>query len=137
MAARRLSDGSAGGGEVTPAIDEELDAPCSHLRAVRTSGTRLPAAFAEVILARMDSAEATIANVQTLHYAAYNELGHAPICSECHGKAGTHPCGCWSEEDTQAVCAVCRRYVNGHWLSEVYPCPTAAVLGARPGGDEE
>ena len=64
--------------------------------------------------------------VAALHYPADNTPGREPICPECEGRAGVHPCGCWTPDDRQPVCGHCNGYRD---TSIPWPCPTARALG--------
>lgn len=64
--------------------------------------------------------------VRALHYAAYQDHGRTPICPDCHGKAGTHPCGCWRDEDVVPVCSIC--YEGWKFVPVNWPCPTVRLL---------
>lgn len=57
-------------------------------------------------------------------------------CPECNGKAGVHPCGCWSDEDTEFVCFECSRPSSGHLRRDIpWPCETAALLNTPTEGE--
>ena len=48
------------------------------------------------------------------------------VCETCQDKAGTHPCGCWRDEDQPHVCAVCsdpERHIDAPW-----PCMTVRTI---------
>ena len=82
---------------------------------IRTTAAALPIAV-----------RAVTARVRELHYAAYCDADRTPICSDCHGKAGTHPCGCWRDDDVVPVCGVC--YEGWKYIPVPYPCPTVRLL---------
>lgn len=45
-----------------------------------------------------------------------------PACTECDGKAGVHPCGCYADDDeSDWKCRECGP-------ESTYPCPTIALL---------
>lgn len=49
-------------------------------------------------------------------------------CPTCHGKAGVHECGCWSDTDVEYVCAECD--TTGRDSRRVpWPCRTAIAVG--------
>ena len=73
------------------------------------------------------AAEAALARVRELHYPADNDPARTPRCEGCHGKAGTHPCGCWADMDREPVCGHCNQGHKG--LSVAWPCPTIAAMG--------
>ena len=73
-------------------------------------------------------AKALLAPVRELHYAAYQDANRNPICPDCQGKAGTHPCGCWAKYDTEPVCGVC--WEGWKYMAVPYPCPTVRLLDA-------
>ena len=78
------------------------------------------------LLAEVERLRVAVWRVREMHYPAYNDVAHTRLCESCHGKAGVHPCGCWSDGDYQPVCGHCRR---GHKFSAVaYPCPTIRAL---------
>ena len=78
------------------------------------------------LLAEVERLREAVQRVREMHYPAYNDVAHTRICESCHGKAGVHPCGCWSDEDYQPVCGHCHK---GHKFSAVaYPCPTLRSL---------
>lgn len=61
--------------------------------------------------------------IDKLHYPANRDLDRTPICTQCHGKAGTHPCGCWQDTDLYPICGECgEQDVLYEWAD--YPCPT-------------
>ena len=61
--------------------------------------------------------------IDALHYPANRDLDRTPICTQCHGKAGTHPCGCWQDTDLYPICGECgEQDVLYEWAD--YPCPT-------------
>jgi len=67
--------------------------------------------------------------IHGLHYPAYNDYKKTPVCDACHGRQGTHPCGCWSPEDVQPVCGECtRRAPSGASAIVDWPCPTVRLL---------
>lgn len=69
-----------------------------------------------------------------IHYPAYNDGDRTPLCPECNGAEGTHPCGCYSPEGVvEVVCGHC--HTGGyHSYAIPYPCPTVRALGV--GGTE-
>ena len=72
-------------------------------------------------------AEALYAPILALHNPADNDAAHTPICPDCKGLAGVHPCGCWTDTDRQPVCGHC----NGgdhRFQSIAYPCPTVLKI---------
>lgn len=81
-------------------------------------------------LAREDSAADAIERVREMHYPADNDSARTPRCEECQGRAGTHPCGCWADEDRQPVCGHCN--ASGLGQRVPWPCPTVQALD----GDE-
>lgn len=58
-----------------------------------------------------------------IHGAATLHEGHC-----CQDKAGTHPCGCWRDEDMPHLCAVCSD--PEHRVEAPYPCLTVAAIEA-------
>lgn len=74
----------------------------------------------------LDVAEAATERVRALHYAADNDSARTPRCEECEGRAGTHPCGCWADEDRQPVCRHCDAPERGQTVP--WPCPTIQAL---------
>ena len=78
------------------------------------------------LLAALDAAEAAVQRVRELHQPCDNDRNRTPICEHCHGKAGTHPCGCWAPTDRQPVCAVCNEGDKG--IRVEWPCPTERAL---------
>lgn len=73
-------------------------------------------------------AKALLAPLRELHYAAYQDANRNPICPDCQGRAGTHPCGCWSKYDTVPVCGVC--WEGWKFIAVTWPCPTVRLLDA-------
>ncbi len=73
-------------------------------------------------------AKALLAPLREMHYAAYQDANRNPICPDCHGKAGTHPCGCWAKYDTVPVCGVC--WEGWKYIAVEWPCPTVRLLDA-------
>lgn len=67
--------------------------------------------------------------LRALHYPAYNDVNRTPLCENCHGKAGVHECGCWSEDDYEPVCGHCYQGYKG--MSVPYPCPTIRTVIER------
>lgn len=65
-----------------------------------------------------------------MHYPAINDSARTPLCPDCEGAAGHHPCGCWAPEGgVKPVCGHC--HTGGRVASSVpWPCPTAVALGA-------
>ena len=78
---------------------------------------------------RVAELEAAVERVRVLHYPADNDLARTPRCEDCHGKAGTHPCGCWADMDREPVCGHCNQGHRG--LPVAWPCPTIAALGGE------
>ena len=68
----------------------------------------------------------TLAPIREMHYPASNDPNRTPICAECEGRAGTHPCGCWRDHDEQPVCGVCNDKRYG-FVSIPWPCPTVQL----------
>lgn len=59
-------------------------------------------------------------------------------CPECHGKAGVHSCGCWSDEDAEFVCFECSRPSSGYLRRDIpWPCETAALLNPPTEGETD
>lgn len=56
-----------------------------------------------------------------------------PICDQCHGKAGVHPCGCWADDDLIPECGECTER-QGKRRVVTWPCPTIRALDALIGG---
>ena len=88
----------------------------------------LIAASPAVILALVDEIRAlreAVQRVREVHYAA-------PVCADCQGKAGTHPCGCWAPEDREPVCGGCG--YGYKFATTPWPCPTikAVTTPIRP-----
>ena len=87
-----------------------------------------PERIAEIVRPVIAAHEAeTVASVldliDKLHYPANRDLDRTPICTQCHGKAGTHPCGCWQDTDLYPICGECgEQDVLYEWAD--YPCPT-------------
>ena len=77
-------------------------------------------------LTRDDSAAEAIERVRALHYAANSDSARTPLCEECQGRAGVHPCGCWAEKDRQPVCGHCNAAGLGQRVP--WPCPTFQAL---------
>ena len=77
----------------------------------------------------LDVAESAIERVRALHYAANSDYARTPLCEECQGRAGVHPCGCWAEKDRQPVCGHCNVADLGQRVP--WPCPTIQVLDER------
>ena len=99
----------------------ELEGICDGSASVRSMVARvLP------MLDRLDAAEAALARVRELHYPADNDPARTPVCEDCRGKAGTHPCGCWADVDREPVCGHCSQGHKG--LSVAWPCPTIAAI---------
>ena len=76
--------------------------------------------------AERDELAAAVERVRALHYAADNDPARTPICPDCHGKAGIHPCGCWAETDREHVCGVCNEGCKD--MATPYPCATIRAL---------
>ena len=60
-----------------------------------------------VQFAETGDADQVSAAVRAIHYPAYNEQNRdrgtlVPICPDCGGKAGVHPCGCWAGRDERS-----------------------------------
>lgn len=64
--------------------------------------------------------------IRTLHYPANRDAERTPICRECRGRAGTHPCGCWQEYDLWPVCGECGEQPTPY-EDEDYPCLTVRL----------
>ena len=77
--------------------------------------------------AERDALAAKVERVRALHRPAYNDTARSPICPDCAGKAGVHPCGCWADTDYEPVCAVCNQGHKG--MSVPWPCETIRALG--------
>lgn len=125
--------------EVARAQGMPDDTPRDHERIYRADVCDLRATNARYIAAanpaavlgildQLDAAEARLAAVRELHYAADNDVRRTPACETCHGEAGIHECGCWSPEDRQPVCGHCNEGHKG--MSVAWPCPTIRALGA-------
>lgn len=84
-------------------------------------------------LASEDRASELIERVREMHYPADNDSPRTPRCEECGGRAGTHPCGCWANEDRQPVCGHCNAQGLGQRVP--WPCPTIQALDG--GGRDE
>lgn len=56
-------------------------------------------------------------------------LRYEDPCTTCHGKAGTHECGCWAESDTVHVCEACDQ--PGRTGRGAWPCPTVRAIAER------
>ena len=76
--------------------------------------------------AERDALAAKVERVRALHRPAYNDVARSPMCEDCGGKAGVHPCGCWAENDYEFVCAVCNQGTKNQ--SVPWPCPTVRAL---------
>lgn len=79
-----------------------------------------------------DALAARLAAVEALHRPTHpifnwqSGLRYEDPCPDCHGKAGVHPCGCWSDVDTEYVCRECDHPKNGGSRRPTpWPCPTA------------
>jgi hypothetical protein len=72
--------------------------------------------------------DAILAPIEALHYAANPDADRTPACDECHGKAGTHPCGCWAEFDRLPVCGGC--YGEERYEAVPWPCRTRQACDA-------
>lgn len=70
---------------------------------------------------------AVTGELRKLHYPARRDALRTPICPDCKGKAGTHPCGCWASYDIYPVCGECGEQPTPY-EDEDYPCPTARRL---------
>ena len=95
--------------------------PVSH----RQDREFIQACSPDVVLALLDERDALAAKVErvrALHRPAYNDAARSPICPDCDGKAGVHPCGCWADTDYEPVCAVCNEGHKG--MSVPWPCET-------------
>ena len=77
--------------------------------------------------AERDALAAKVERVRALHRPAYNDAARSPICPDCDGKAGVHPCGCWADTDYEPVCAVCNEGHKG--MSVPWPCETIRAFG--------
>ena len=92
--------------------------------------------YAEVVdgalnaAAERDALAAKVERVRALHRPAYNDVARSPMCEDCGGKAGVHPCGCWAEDDYEFVCAVCNQGTKNQ--SVPWPCPTVRALDEEP-----
>ena len=82
--------------------------------------------------AERDALAAKVERVRALHRPARNDTARSPICPDCDGKAGVHPCGCWADTDYEPVCAVCNEGHKG--MSVPWPCPTIRALGGAEAG---
>jgi hypothetical protein len=67
-----------------------------------------------------------LAEIRALHYPARRDTDRTPVCPECNGKAGTHPCGCWAESDLWPICGECGEQPTP-FEDEDYPCPTVRL----------
>ena len=118
---------------IESAVDEDLpaDPTRAELQAacMRAADAILPIIEREITRARAEERDKVLA----LHYKADDTAGREPVCPECEGRAGEHPCGCWSSEDRVAVCGHCREGWKG--ASVPYPCPTARALGVTEEGE--
>ena len=72
---------------------------------------------------------AITAPIRSLHYAARRDVARTPICPDCHGKAGTYPCGCWQDSDILPVCGECGPQPSPYEADD-YPCPTIRLCDA-------
>ncbi len=70
---------------------------------------------------------AVTAQIRALHYPSRRDVDRTPMCPDCRGKAGTHPCGCWQEYDLWPVCGECGEQPTPY-EDEDYPCPTVRLL---------
>ena len=57
------------------------------------------------------------------------------VCPGCQDKAGTHPCGCWRDEDVPHVCAVCSD--PEHRMDVPWPCMTVQTIASALRGDRD
>lgn len=80
--------------------------------------------------AERDALAAKVERVRALHRPAYNDTARSPICPDCDGKAGVHPCGCWADTDYEPVCAVCNQGHKG--MSVPWPCETIRAIDTTP-----
>lgn len=65
-------------------------------------------------------------------------LRYEEPCPECHGKAGTHPCGCWADEDMRFECLECALGpASGSRRVVLWPCPTATLLNPPTEGETD
>ena len=56
-------------------------------------------------------------------------------CPACQDRAGTHPCGCWRDEDQPHVCAVCSD--PEHRMDVPWPCMTVQTIESALRGDRD
>lgn len=72
---------------------------------------------------------AIVAPALALHYPALNTPDRQPVCPDCWGRSGAHPCGCWNPgPDLEPVCGTCQTH-DRHPHAVPYPCPTVLALG--------
>lgn len=93
-------------------------------RAIVAAVNALPALLDAA--AERDALAAKVERVRALHRPAYNDAARSPLCPDCAGKAGVHPCGCWADTDYEPVCAVCNQGHKG--MSVPWPCPTSRAI---------
>lgn len=85
--------------------------------------------------ARITTLAQQVKKVRALHREAYaifswqSGLRYEDPCPDCHGAAGVHPCGCWTDQQVEYVCAECHR-TQGGGPSAAYPCKTILALDA-------
>lgn len=91
--------------------------------------------------ARLENAalRAKIERVRVLHRPVHpvfnwnSGLRFEEPCPDCSGKAGVHPCGCWSDDDIKFECLECAQPKGGGSRRVMpWPCPTARALDADP-----
>lgn len=89
---------------------------------------------------KAEALDAILGPIEALHYPANRDFDRTPICADCHGKAGTHPCGCWAEYDQYPICGECGAQEHMPLESDDYPCPTRRAcdqIRAELGGGEQ
>lgn len=103
--------------------------------------SRLAAAIAanNELRAERDALAARLAAVEALHRPAHaifnwqSGMRYEDPCPDCNGKAGVHPCGCWSDTDTEYVCRECHQPGSGN----TWPCPTTRALATGTTTNQE
>ena len=100
----------------------------------------LPGRHHQAAAALSVALDAILEPIEALHYPANRDFDRTPICADCHGKAGTHPCGCWAEYDQYPICGECGAQDHMPLESDDYPCPTRRAcdqIRAELGGGEQ
>lgn len=114
--------GFHGRGEVITAVVNALPDLLDALEKADTHRDSLAATLIEV----QREKRLLVERVREMHYPADNDPARTPRCEECQGRAGTHPCGCWADEDRQPVCGHCNAQGLGQRVP--WPCPTIQAL---------